>query len=53
MLVRRPYGGLARRGESVYTHLGLLDVAGALDSLPDLSVGGTAQDARGGKRAVR
>ena len=36
MLVRQPYGGLARLGEIVYSDPTLLDVAGALGVLPRL-----------------
>ncbi len=47
LTVRRPCGGLARRGENVYTDPMLLDVAGALEALPDLSVSGQSRaDAR-------
>ncbi len=40
MLVRRPHGGLGRPGENVYTDPTLLDVGGALEALPDLSLDG-------------
>jgi len=41
MLVRRPYGG------NLYTDPTLLDVAGAMEALPDLSVSGQSRaDAR-------
>jgi len=41
MLVRRPYGG------NVYTDPTLLEVAGALAALPELSLSGEAQSRRG------
>jgi len=34
---------LARRGENIYTDLSLLDVAGALEGLPELSLDCTVE----------
>lgn len=38
---------------NVYTDPSLLDVAGALEALPDLALGGEAQDAEHRKAAAR
>ena len=43
MLVRRPYGGLARPGENVYTDPTLLHIGGALAALLDLSLSSGTQ----------
>ena len=42
MLVRRPHGGPPRRGENVCTDVSLMDVAGALSTLPQLSLTDTS-----------
>ncbi len=52
MLVRRPYGGLARRGENVYTDPELLDVAGALEALPNPRLIGVKQSDEEGSAAT-